>query len=693
MLGSLLRPRSFALSLTAACCVFANAGQDVPKQEAPSPTQDESPKQAPPTTQEPGKVIEGPINVYTWAPADSAKTVDAKNIDLAKVFVDLGPVATRWYQHAITLSNPWFEGRAPGLRGNDLAAEYLEFWMKDIGLEAAFPAVGDDGVTPKDGPWKSYQQKFALTGGAPKVEQGSLSASGVERERGRDFSVLGISGNGKVDAPVTFVGYGINKGEADYTSFDEGADLKGRIAMVFRYEPLDERGRSKWASRRFSEFSAMTTKIDALVERGVAGIILVSPPGARDGKVALEDVSTSRWGRPLDIPMVQVTTEVAEQIIKAGAPDTGSLLDWRKRADSGEVKTVALSDDSKVSIETKLSSGGTPTQNVGGVLRGKGALADEWVVVGAHFDHVGYGYFGTSPQYTGQLHPGADDNASGTAAMLCIAQAMADIYGGKDAPKDARSILFLGFTGEESGLRGSRWYVEHPTIAGDKMSLMVNMDMVGRLRSDDLSVGGMSSAKGMIDVMRPIFERSGLTVRADPSGRGPSDHASFYGAGIPVVFIYTGNHDIYHTPKDKGDTLNPEGAAKIVALAVDITSSVATRPERLEFQQDSGRTADRGYAAVRLGVMPSMSDEDRVEGAPKKGVLVDGVSADTSASDAGIQKGDILLSWDGEDLEGTGAMMTKLRSHKPGDIAKVKIWRDGKEMEVDVTLRAAKPKE
>jgi hypothetical protein len=315
------------------------------------------------------------------------------------------------------------------------------------------------------------------------------------------------------------------------------------------------------------------------------------------------------------------------------------------------------------------------------------------VVVGAHFDHVGYGYFGTSPQYTGQLHPGADDNASGTAAMLCIAQAMADIYGGKDAPKDARSILFLGFTAEESGLRGSRWYVEHPTIASDKMSLMVNMDMVGRLRSDDLSVGGMSSAKGMIDVMRPIFERSGLTVRADPSGRGPSDHASFYGAGIPVVFIYTGNHDIYHTPKDMGHTLNPEGAAKIVALAADITSTVATMPNRLEFQQDTGRTADRGYAAVRLGVMPSMSDEDRVEGAPKKGVLVDGVSADTSASDAGIQKGDILLSWDGEDLEGTGAMMAKLRAHKPGDIAKVKIWRDGKEMEVDVTLRAAKPKE
>jgi S1-C subfamily serine protease len=221
---------------------------------------------------------------------------------------------------------------------------------------------------------------------------------------------------------------------------------------------------------------------------------------------------------------------------------------------------------------------------------------------------------------------------------------------------------------------------------------MVNMDMVGRLRSDDLSVGGMSSAKDMIDVMRPVFERSGLTIRADPSGRGPSDHASFYGAGIPVVFIYTGNHDVYHTPKDTGDTLNPEGAAKIVAMATDMVATIATRPDKLEFKADGGRTADRGYAAVRLGVMPGMSD-DRPTGAPAGGVLVDGVSPETSAADAGITKGDVLLAWNGEELDGAGGMMKRLREQKPGDVVKVKLWRDGKEMEVEVTLRAAKPKE
>ena len=289
-------PLAVAMASVSAALAFAAqdpAVKDAPKVDAPkadAPTQDAAPAEAPAQDGSPkSKVIEGPISVYTWAPPDSAKQVDAKDIDLKKVFEDLGPVATRWYQHVITLSNPWFEGRAPGLRGNDLAAEYLEFWMKDAGLEAAFPVPGDDGVTPKDGPWKSYMQKFSLTGGAPKVETAALAAAGSDREKGKDFAVLGISGNAKVEAPVTFVGYGIAKGEGGYSSFEEGADLKGRIAMVFRYEPLDDRGRSKWASRRFSEFAAMTPKVDALVERG-AHAIVVAPVFLAAGGHVLRDL-------------------------------------------------------------------------------------------------------------------------------------------------------------------------------------------------------------------------------------------------------------------------------------------------------------------------------------------------------------------------------------------------------------------
>jgi hypothetical protein len=673
-------------------CIAATAAQAPPPEPpaAPAPASDAAPAPAPPPA---GTVIEGAINVYTWAPEDRFRKVEAKDIDLRKVFEDLGPVATRWYQHVLTLSNPWFEGRAPGLRGNDLAAEYLSFWMRESGLKPAFPEAAAPGAeVTKDAPWTSYRQPFELPGTKRDVESAALALAGADLERAKDFEVMGMSGSGSADAPVTFVGYGIERGRDGYSSFDDASDLRGRIAMVFRYEPLDERGGSRWRDNGFSEHASMAAKVAALAERGAVGIVLVAPPGVRDGKTALEKVSSSRWARPIDVPMVQVTADVAERLLRAGSGGTDTLADWRRRADAGEVKCVSLGDASRLRMQAKLTSDATPTQNVGGVLRGKGALADEWVVVGAHFDHVGYGFFGSSPEYTGQLHPGADDNASGTAAMLCVAEALAGRYASEDAPQALRSVLFLGFTAEESGLRGSKWFVEHPTIPGDRTSLMVNMDMVGRLRSDDLSVGGMESAKGMIDVMRPVFERSGLTIRADPSGRGPSDHASFYGAGIPVVFVYTGNHDEYHTPKDKGYTVNPEGAAKIVAMVTDMVMTVASRPERLEFKSGGGRTADRGYAAVRLGVMPGMGD-DRPENAPDGGVLVASVSEDTSASAAGIKEGDILVGWNGEDLADTKDMMTRLRSHKPGDVVRVRIWRDGKEETVEVTMRASKPKE
>jgi hypothetical protein len=196
-------PRPIAVMLSAALLLgAAPVAQDAPP---PAPAKDAPAPAAPavkdaPAAQDaakpaPGKVIEGAINVYSWAPDDSAKRVEAKDADIHRLFEDLGPVATRWYQHAITLSNPFFEGRAPGLRGNDVAAEYLQWWMKDMGLEPAFPEAGADGVTPKDGDWTSYMQRFSLTGGAPKVETASMAApGGGALVRGEDWAVLGISG-------------------------------------------------------------------------------------------------------------------------------------------------------------------------------------------------------------------------------------------------------------------------------------------------------------------------------------------------------------------------------------------------------------------------------------------------------------------------------------------------------------------
>ncbi len=695
-LATFTRPVLFArTSLVAAVALAATLANPVLAQDTPA----HAPASAPATAQaeQRGKIVEGTVPVYTWAPKEDARRVDATNIDLPGVFADLGPVATQWYQHVITLSNPYFEGRAPGTRGMDAAADYVEFWMKRVGLEPAFPAATSaGGATPTSGDaaaadWTSHRQRFTLPGGMARALDSTVATANGELQVDKDFTLLAMCGTAETAAlPIVFAGYAIEDGKDGYSSFDKDQDLKGKAVVFFRYEPLDANGKSRWADKRFSEHSAVGSKIEELTKRGAAAIVMVAPPGAADGRTTMETVESSRWGRRLDVPLVQLSIPAAERLLKSGDPDKKSLLEWRQLADDGKVKCVALGAGATLQFNTRLDSGGTPAENIGGVLRGKGALADQWLVVGAHYDHVGMGYFGSSPDNAGKLHPGADDNASGTAAMLLMAQQLGDLYAGKNAPQDARSILFLAFTAEESGLRGSKWWVEHPTVPADKLVMMLNMDMVGRLRSDSLSVYGTGTAEGFLDILRPVFVASELNIYADPSGRGPSDHASFYGAGIPVLFFNTGNHDIYHTPKDFGHTVNPAGAAKVVALGTTVTAMIATREKPLVFKSsDDAPTAGRGYASVRLGVMPGMSEEGADH---PEGVLVESVSANTSAADAGIQKGDVLLKWNGDALADGRAMVTKLREHKPGDVVKMSVWRAGKTMEIDVTLKASTPR-
>ena len=640
-----------------------------PAPEPPAVPAPEAPKE---------KVVRGTVNPYGFQPKDLSVTVDARTTNLRQLFEDLGPDAIEWYQHVQTLSNPWFEGRAPGTGGHDRAVEYLEWWMGQIGLEPAFSES------------QSFRQPFELSGRERKVEVARLAVDGQELAAGRDFTVLAMSGEGEVTAPVAFAGYAIREGQDGYTSFTgtSADDVKGRVVLFFRYEPLDAEGNSRWAGRRFSPASAVGPKIQHLAELGAAAIVMVNAPGAKAAKDGLEDLRSSRFGDPVGVPVVQVTPEVADAWVKSLDAEGRDLATLRGLCDDGALKTLAFAADRPVTVGAKVADGKVPAANVGGVLRGRGPLAGEWLVVGAHFDHVGYGLFGADPANRGQLHPGADDNASGTAGLLVLARRLKETYDAAPADANLRSVLFLGFSAEESGLDGSRHWVKNPSLPADRITAMFNMDMIGRLRSDDLNVGGLGSAAGLDAKLAPHFEASGLTIHADPSGRGPSDHASFYGAGVPVLFFFTGTHDVYHKPGDRGYTVNPVGALAVLDLVERISLDLVDDPERLTFvSTDGGKTPDRGYAAVRLGVRPGMGEGDET------GVLVEDVSADTSAADAGILKGDVLLSWDGQELTGAADMMSRLREHQPGDQVRILLRRDGKEETVTVTLKASRPRE
>lgn len=665
-----------------------------------------APAAAPSDPPKQGKVVEGRVDPYSYQPKD-----DGSQIDLRKVFEDLGPVATEWYQHVLTLSNPFFEGRLPASRGSIIAGEYIEFYFKQSGLEPAFPAPVDTkgldptivaassegALQPPTSPsphpeWTHWRQPFDVAGGGAKVLSASASWNATEQPAQQlksrsGFSALGNSGSGKVTAPLAFAGYAIDEGRDGYSSFGEQVeDFTGRVVLFFRYEPLDEDGRSRWAERRFSPYAAVAPKMEALIARKPAAIVMVNPPGARDGRRQLENSESSRFGARLDVPVIQISTEEAEKIVQAADPQGRSLLDLRKLCDEGSLKPMMFRDEVTLTVETQMSDGVIHTDNIGGVLRGKGALADQWVIVGAHYDHVGFGDYGADPSNRGKLHPGADDNASGTAAMLCTAKALADRYRAESAPADLRSILFMAFSAEEVGLDGSAHWTRNPTLANEQVQAMINLDMVGRMRGDELAVGGTGSAKDFMAFLNPVFAESGLTIRADPSGRGPSDHASFYRAGIPVLFLFTGTHDDYHKPSDRGFTVNPRGAARIVDLTEALAMGLASRNEKLEFEStDNVATSGRRSGArVRLGVMPGYGDTGT------EGVRVDGVSAETAAADAGIQEGDVLVGWNGTQLSGPADMMERLREHKPGDEVKITLKRGDATMDVQVTLRAAK---
>ncbi|MCH2160810.1 MAG: M28 family peptidase [Phycisphaerales bacterium] len=637
-----------------------------------------------------GRIIEEAIDPYTWEPADDSVAVDAETVDLPQVFADLGPVASTWYQHVLTLSGPFFEGRAPGSDGIDRAAEYVEFWFQRNGLEPAFG--------PGNGEEASYRQWLTVPGGKTRIDEAAMAFENQPLEVGRDFAVFGNSGSGEVEAPLAFAGYAIPEGPDEFSSFGGPADLSGRIVVVFRYEPLDENGRSRFSRRRFSAHAAIRPKLEAVVERGAAGIMLVNPPGSLFGKPGLEAVSGDGLGAGMPVPVVQVTENVANRMLEGADPEGRSLADLRRIADEGDHGAVLFDPARTCSITTLVSGGPSETANIGGILRGRGDLADEWIVLGAHYDHVGMGTFGSMPGNRGRLHPGADDNASGTSTVIVLADLLGKAYASMPDDVDRRSILFLAFTAEESGLIGSRYFVQNPFLPAQSVNAMINLDMVGRLRSDTIAIGGFDSAEGFLEDLRPELEKSGMTIHADPNPRGPSDHASFFGAGIPVLFFYTGTHEDYHAPGDKGWTVNPAGGAKVVSLVEGITMHMATDPERLVFasgrpgrvvrgdaeeQPQAAAGNDRGYAPVRLGIRPGMTDEN------EPGVRVESVSPGTSAELGGIKGGDFIIAWGGEDLVGIMDMVERLRTHRPGDKVKMVVIRDGEEVELEIVFQAS----
>lgn len=580
--------------------------------------------------------------------------------------------------HISTLASPYMQGRVPGSDGAERAKDYIEWHFREAGLSPAFE--------DKDGnPFASYRQPFPLSG-TWTVERESLKAmmgnKRIELASEEDFMLTGMGENGTVSGQAVFVGYGIEDGPDGYNNFEDVETLEGKIAVIFRFEPMDEDGNSLWnqGGRGWSGRAGFANKVGAVARRNPAGIVIINPPGSSDRRAGA--LGRFQGMAQASVPVMMMTHEAGDNILKAMGSDM-TMLDLRRHADTNAApKELGF----ELALDGMAERKSLMAENVGGVIRGVGDLADEWIVVGAHLDHLGMGYFG-SRSGPGELHPGADDNASGTAALLLIADRLAARLEGNDQPR--RSILIMGFDAEESGLNGSAYYTRNPIAPIEDHILMVNWDMIGRIENERVLVAGGFTGEGLSEFIEPYFATSGLEAVVPETMSGASDHTPFYRAGVPVLFsIIADFHADYHTPADTVWKINRVGAVKTVHMYENIVADAAVRPERFRFispqeqaqQREAAQRANQPQVSVYVGVVVDAE-------AQGDGVALAEISEDSPAARAGLRAGDRLVRWDGQKLTDADAWRQLLARHKADDVVNIGVKRGDEEITLTITLQ------
>ncbi|HEX6057823.1 MAG TPA: M28 family peptidase [Gemmatimonadaceae bacterium] len=321
-----------------------------------------------------------------------------------------------------------------------------------------------------------------------------------------------------------------------------------------------------------------------------------------------------------------------------------------------------------------------PTRNVVGILRGSDpALRHEYVVVGAHFDHLGRGTNGALDPGAGDaIRNGADDNASGTAAVLELARLLS-----RRPP--ARSVVFVAFSGEELGLLGSQHFVEHPPVPLDRVRAMLNFDMIGRLRDDRLIVYGVASATELPAIVDSANAAAGFAISAVGDGFGPSDHSSFYGKGIPVLHFFTDLHEDYHRATDDAPLVNAAGMARVVDLAERIAREIADRPSPLTYQRSAAPVASgpsTNSNRVYLGTIPDMAAGEG------NGLRITGVTPGSPGDEAGLRAGDVVVELGGKPVKDLYSYTDALYANEPGDVVRIVVLRGGERVTVEAKLTA-----
>ena len=641
---------------------------------------------------------------------------------------DDDPVEKRIAETARYLSSDELEGRGIGTKGIDMAADYIAAQFAQAGLKTdRFDKTAFQKFTVTTSAKLGPNNKLALVGPPPKEGQ---KARRIELKPGTDFNPMSLSGSGTLNLPLVFVGYGITGKREGYDDF-AGLDVKGKAVVILRHEPQQDDPKSVFDGTRHSVHAPFSRKVSNAHAHGAGAVVFCSDQFDLDKNAA---VYRKAWYRALDrlaaehakfkktkdpkpdqIEAQRRRIEVLVRQIQAaserlqpgydplvplqtrtgdGAPREFPVVYCRRAALDQVVKT-ALGTDLAV-LEAEIEKGPTPhskplsgwriegqvdvrreeveVKNVVGVLEGEGPLADETLVIGAHYDHLGYGGWGSLARNSKAIHNGADDNASGVAVLVELARRLA-----AHRPKLKRRVVFVAFTGEERGLLGSSRYVRNPLFPLDKTVAMINLDMVGRLRDDKLTVMGSGTATHFDQLLDQFNAAYGFRMVKNPGGFGPSDQMVFYARQVPVLHFFTGTHKDYHRPSDDFPTLNVPGMRRIAGLAGDVAVALAdatAAPEYVAVRARRIRAAgDRPY----LGTIPDF-------GRQTDGYAISGVVQEGPGEHAGLKGGDVIVQFGDSKIGGLEDIDGALRKHKAGDRVPTVVRRGKEELTFEITL-------
>ncbi|MCK4662158.1 MAG: M20/M25/M40 family metallo-hydrolase [Bacteroidales bacterium] len=571
-----------------------------------------------------------------------SKIVISQSIDTLKPEIDYIK------KHVEFLASDSLKGRKPGTVESKIAAEYILEQFKSNGLVP----MGDKGF-----------QYFNVVTDVKTGENNYFSFNDFEGVLNNDFIPFSFSENKSVEANVVFAGYGFDI-KSDSITWNDYNDIvvKDKWVMILRGDPeLDN------PNSIFIKYSIDRHKVLIAKDKGAAGVLLIS--GAEmEKKDELISLYYDQTSGGAGVPVINIKREVADKILEESDKTIESLektLNTNKKPNSFdlEIKVKASSEIIKTYVQT---------QNVIAIIEGNDPeLKNEYIFIGAHYDHLGFGGQGTSSRKkdTVAVHNGADDNASGVAGVIELTKKLSLI---KDDIK--RSIVFMTFGAEEMGLLGSKYFVNNPLVEIDNITTMFNFDMIGRLKPDNktVTIGGSGTSEESDSLIMQFAKDRIFKVNLSPDGYGPSDHASFYANDIPVFFISTGAHEDYHTPEDDVDKLDFKGETAIIDFAYELILNITNCDKKLTFSESGSKISYRHGRGLKivLGIIPDFASSE------KNGLGVDGVKKGGPADLGGMKKGDIIIAINGQAVTNIYDYMYRLANLKHGETAIVEVLRN-----------------